>query len=67
MGVVQSEDYETWYTSYMRAIRHWSNCPTEFFPRFPYLSAHHQIWESSKYCCISLRYLLLTLLFMALR
>ena len=43
MRVVQSDDYETWYTGYMQAIRRWSNCPTEFFSRFSYLSAHHQI------------------------
>ena len=43
MGIVPSEDYETQYTGYMQAIRRWSNCRTEFFSRFPYLSAHHQI------------------------
>ena len=53
MGVVPSEDYETWYTSYMQAIRRRSNCPTEFFPRFPYLSAHHQIWVRLYIHCLA--------------
>ena len=53
MGVVSSEDYQTWYTGYMQAIQRWSNCPTEFFPRFQYLSAHHQIWVRLYIQCLA--------------
>ena len=53
MGVVPSEDYKTWYTGYMQAIRRWSNCPTEFFLRFPYLSAQHQIWVRVYIQCLA--------------
>ena len=53
IGVVPSEDFETWYTGYMQAIRRWSNCPTECFPRFPYLSAQHQIWVRLYIQCLT--------------